>query len=152
MQVYAYKLFWWVTSPYTKTVYECKTWTRLMIHTAVICSMLPSCGQRLKHNLPRHMTVFQISSMLAVTAGVCVVDLMIVLPFSFPISERDLNVPWTFLVNVLQQSKPASLNICSALLKNCLNDCIILETQKLTFCLQIIQEFLKYKQSTINYI
>lgn len=81
-----------------------KTWR------CVICSMLPSCGQKVtfQHTLKRtwaawlqspHMTVFQTLLMLAVTANVCLVEFYLV-PLSFPISFCDLDAPGTSVINV----------------------------------------------------
>lgn len=105
--------------------------------------MLPSCGQivALQHMLnkagqkepchrssqfPKHLWCWQLQLPIQCRCSVSQSQMI------------DLNAPRTFL----------SLNICSVFLLTCLNDCIILETQKLTNCLQLIREFFKIKTKT----
>lgn len=142
VRVYAYKLlyslYWCVPSAYTKTVCECRTCCRFDVAILWTKSCTSAHAQQTRAAWTQSLhTTFPNECV----RGVCV------LPICFPISDNDPNVPWTLLVSVLQQSKPASLNICSAVLKTCLNDCIILggKKKKSTNCLQ------NKNQNTRNY-
>ena len=81
---------------------------------------------------------------LTVTASVCVCEVWILHPYSFPISDGDLNVPRTCFGQCITA---ASLNICSAF--SCKPVWLIAKSgrhkkkKKSTCCVQIMLLFLK---------